>query len=181
MAFVILRPMDKSKIIISEGVRPLWQTMTASIFFTLAIILLAMFFFGYEIVPLNGKDNSWNFGVFYFATACMVQGVIFSKVKSIFFDLENQKYKEEYRVGPICLGRWKTLPKIEYVSVFKQLKENKSYTYEVNLWVKGNRSFTIYEGLDLGATFAMGETTAKTLNIDLLDATVPNNFKWVKL
>ncbi|MEQ9581403.1 MAG: hypothetical protein RIM68_04515 [Arenibacter sp.] len=92
MAFVILRPMDKSKIVISEGVRPLWQTMIASIFFTLAIILLAMFFFGYEIVPLNGEDNSWNFGVFYFATACLVQGVIFSIVKSIFFDLENQKY-----------------------------------------------------------------------------------------
>ncbi len=73
------------------------------------------------------------------------------------------------------------MPNIEYVSVFRQLKENKSYTYEVNLWVKGNRSFTIYEGLDLGATFAMGKTTAKTLNVDLLDATVPNDFKWVDL
>lgn len=181
MAFVILRPMDKSKIIISEGVRPLWQTLIASVFYTLAIILLAMFFFGYQIVPSDIKDDSRNFGVFYVATACMVQGIIFSNIKSIFFDLENQKYKEEYRVGPLGLGRWKSLPKIEYVSVFRQLKENKSYTYEVNLWVKGNRSFTIYEGLELGTTFAMGETTAKTLNVDLLDATVPNDFKWVDL
>lgn len=179
MAFVIFRPMGKSKIIISEGVRPLWQTLIASVFYTLAIILLAMFFFGYEIVPSDVKDNSRNFGVFYIATACMAQGIIFSNIKSIFFDLENQKYKEEYRVGPIGLGRWKSLPKIEYVSVFRQLKENRSYTYEVNLWVKGNRSFTIYEGLDLGTTFAMGATTAKTLNVDMLDATVPNDYKWV--
>lgn len=179
MAFVILRPMGKSKIIISEGVRPLWQTLIASVFYTLAIILLAMFFFGYEIVPSDVKDNNRNYGVFYIATACMAQGIIFSNIKSIFFDLENQKYKEEYRVGPIGLGRWKSLPKIEYVSVFRQLKENRSYTYEVNLWVKGNRSFTIYEGLDLGTTFAMGATTAKTLNVDMLDATVPNDYKWV--
>lgn len=68
MAFVVLRPMDKSKIIISEGVRPLWQTVIASFFYTLAIILLAMFFFGYEIVPSDGRDDSRNFGVFYIAT-----------------------------------------------------------------------------------------------------------------
>tara|TARA_A100000171_G_C2128501_1_gene145109 strand:+ start:1705 stop:2250 length:546 start_codon:yes stop_codon:yes gene_type:complete len=181
MAFVVLRPMDKSKIIISEGVRPLWQTVIASVFYTLAIILLAMFFFGYEIVPSDGMDDSRNFGVFYIATVCMAQGIIFSNIKSIFFDLENQKYKEEYRVGPIGLGRWRTLPKIEYVSVFRQLKENKSYTYEVNLWTKGNRSFTIYEGLDLGTTFVMGKSTAKTLNVELFDATEPNDFKWVNL
>lgn len=173
--------MDKSKIIISEGVRPMWQTLVAAAFYTLTFILLAMFFFGYEIFPEEGMDNRWNFGVFYIAIACAAQGILFSSVKSIFFDLENQKYKEEYRVGPLCVGKWKPLPAIEYVSVFRQLKANGSYTYEVNLWMKENRSFTIYETGEMATTFAMGESTAKALKVDLLDATVPNDFKWVDL
>jgi len=171
--------MDKKKIIISEGVRPMWQTLVAAGCFTLTIILMVMFFFGYEIFPEDGMDNRWNFGVFYIAIACAAQGILFSSVKSVFFDLENQKYKEEYKVGPVGLGRWKELPKIEYVSVFRQLKANGSYTYEVNLWMKGNRNFTIYETGELATTFAMGESTAKALKVDLLDATVPNDFKWV--
>ncbi|MCM4150578.1 hypothetical protein DHD05_03155 [Arenibacter sp. N53] len=173
--------MDRRKIIISEGVRPMWQTLVASAFYTLTLILLVMFFFGYEIFPEVGLNNRWNFRVFYIAIACAAQGILFSSVKSIYFDLEHQKYKEEYRVGPLGVGRWKALPAIEYVSVFRQLKANGSYTYEVNLWMKGNRNFTIYETGDLATTFALGERTAKALKVDLLDATVPNDFKWVDL
>lgn len=171
----------RSKFIISEGLRPMWQTFVAAAFYTLTIILLAMFFFGYELFPEEGMDSRWNFRVFYIAIACAAQGVLFSSVKSIFFDLDNQKIKEEYRVGPLGFGRWKNVPKIEYVSVFRQLKVNGSYTYEVNLWLKGNRNFTIYETGHLATTFAMGESTAKALKVDLLDATVPNDFKWVDL
>ena len=179
MAFVVLKPMDNKNIIISEGIRPLWQTLIAAAFFTLAVIMLGMFFFGYEIFPVDGVSYKGNFGVFYIATACTAQGILFSSVKSVLFDLNNSKYKEEYGVGPLRYGRWKKLPKIEYVSVFRQLKENKSYTYEVNMWMKGNKNFTIYESGDLATTFAMGENTAKTLDVDLLDATVPNDYKWV--
>jgi len=173
--------MDRKKIIISEGFRPLWQTLVAAAFYTLTIILLSMFFFGFEIFPDKVMDSKWNFKVFYIAVACAAQGILFSSVKSIFFDLEKQKYKEEYRVGPFGVGKWKALPKIEYVSVFRQLKANGSYTYEVNLWVNGNKSFTIYETGDMATTFAMGESTARSLKVDLLDATVPNDFRWVKL
>jgi hypothetical protein len=47
------------------------------------------------------------------------------------------------------------------------------------MWVKRNKSFTLYESGDLATAFSMGENTAKTLKVDLLDATVPNDFKWV--
>ncbi|MCK0147442.1 hypothetical protein MWU78_17440 [Arenibacter sp. F26102] len=47
MAFVVLREMDKHKIIASEGVRSMWQTLLAAAFYTLAFILLAIFFFDY--------------------------------------------------------------------------------------------------------------------------------------
>ncbi|MCK0188726.1 hypothetical protein [Arenibacter sp. F20364] len=181
MAFVVLGPMEDKKIIISEGVRPLWQTLIAATFFTLAVIMLGMFFFGYEPFPVDGISNKGNFGVFYIATACTVQGILFSSVKSILFDIRKNRFKKEYGVGPLRLGRWKKLPKIEYVSVFRQLKENSSHTYEVNMWMKGNKSFTIYESGDLETTFAMGENTAKSLDVNLLDATAPNDFKWVDL
>jgi hypothetical protein len=171
--------MDNKNIIISEGIRPLWQTLIAAAFFTLAVIMLGMFFFGYELFPVDGVSNKGNFGVFYIATAFTAQGILFARVKSVLFDLRENRFKEEYRVGPLRLGRWKKLPDIQYVSVFRQLKENGSYVYEVNMWVKRNKSFTLYESGDLATAFSMGENTAKTLKVDLLDATVPNDFKWV--
>ncbi len=172
--------MGNKSIIITEGVRPLWQTLLATACYTLTVLFLATFFFGYELFPNTGIDNRWNFNLCYSAIVCAAQGVLFSSVKSIYFNLNNNTFKKEYSVGPIRVGNWKKLPDIVYVSVFRQLKKDGSHTYEVNLWLKGNKSFTLYESSHMESTFAMGENAAKSLKVDLLDARVPNNYKWIK-
>lgn len=152
----------------------------ASICFTLAIILLAMFLFEYDPFPKKGhtSKSGLNFYVFFYLLA---QGIFFSKVKNIHFRLEENKYKEEYCVGPFRLGKWKDLPKTEYVSVFKQLKENDDYIYRTNLWYSRNKHYVIYENLDLDISLEMGKAIAKTLKVDLYDATEPHDGKWVNL
>lgn len=181
MVFLLYLFVEKRNIIISEGNRPLWQIIIAALFYTLAFILLGMFFFGYEIVFQEEIDSQGDIGAVWTAGFCISQGILFSSVKHIFFDLTNKKYKEQYQVGPIKIGRWKTLPKIDYVSVFKQPKENGNYIFETNLWYQGNKHFNIYENLYLDPAFLMGESVAKTLEVKLLDATEANNFKWVNL
>ncbi|WP_089886702.1 hypothetical protein [Kriegella aquimaris] len=172
--------MKEEKIIISEGNRPFWQSVTASFFFTISVILMAMFFFGYEVFPSEGVSSRWDFGVLWLAIACASQGVLFSSVKRVFFDLDTKRYKVQHSVGPVCVGQWKTLPEIDYVSVFRQPKSDGHYIFETNLWYQKNKHFNIYESVDPELAFAMGKSVAQKLNIDLLNATTPNNYFWVK-
>ena len=172
--------MVRKNIIISEGNRPIWQTCIAAFLYTLALILLGMFFLAYEVVPFEVGSSKGDFRIFYVAVLCIVQGFLFSVVKSIFFDLKKKRYKEQYSVGPIKIGRWKNLPEIDYVSIFKQPKSDGNYIYEVNLWHQRNRHFNVYESINLNPIFEMGKEIAKSLDVDLLDATEPNNHKWIE-
>ncbi|RYC52115.1 hypothetical protein DN53_09520 [Flagellimonas olearia] len=101
-------------------------------------------------------------------------------VKSVHFDLKSKKYKMEYSVGPIHIGRWKKLPEVKYVSVFKQPKTNGEFTYDVNLWYANNRHFNVYENSFMEPSYNMGLHIAKSLRVDLLDATDPYDKKWVE-
>lgn len=173
--------MGERKIIISEGNRPFWQSLTASFFYTISVVLLAMFFFGYEVFPSEGHSPRWDFSVIWLAIACLTQGVLFSLIKRVLFDLDTKRYKVQYSIGPIFVGQWKKLPEVEYVSVFKQPKKNGNYIFETNLWYKKNRHFNVYDSADPEPAFAMGKLVALKLNVDLLDATQPNNYVWIKV
>ncbi|WP_339707436.1 hypothetical protein [uncultured Kriegella sp.] len=173
--------MEERKIIISEGNRPFWQSVIASFFYTISVVFTGMFFFGYEIFPSEGVSPKWDFGVIWLAIACTTQGVLFSSVKRVFFDLDTKRYKVQYSVGPIHVGRWTSLPNVEYVSVFQQAKKDGNYIFETNLWYQKNKHFNVYESIDPEPAFAMGKLVALKLNLDLLDATQPKNYVWVKV
>jgi len=51
--------------------------------------------------------------------------------------------------------------------------------FEVNLWYDKNKHWELYEKHDFAEAFAIGFEISELLNIDLLDATKPNNYKWV--
>lgn len=171
----------RNKIIISEGNRPFWHSLVASVLYTVALILLAMFFFGYDVVPGRQGYSQWDFNAFIIAIPCAVQGIVFSSVKRALFDLDVKRYKEQYCIGPIKMGSWKKLPSIDYVSVFKQPKKDGNFVYETNLWYGGNKHFNIYVSNIPEPAFAMGKSVAKVLEIDLLDATRPSGQAWVNL
>ncbi|WP_285651260.1 hypothetical protein [Allomuricauda sp. NBRC 101325] len=173
--------MEKEGVIISEGGRSIFQLVLASFFFTMGIILLLLYFFGINLFDLDNSYKKWIVGNFEIGLFAIVQGVVFSMVRSIHFDLKANKYKIVYSVGPISYGKWKELPEVNYVSVFRQPKSNGKYTFDVNLWYTNNRHFNVYENYIVEPSFDMGYQIAKSLNVDLLDATDPHNKKWIEI
>ncbi len=170
----------KKNVIISEGNKPFWQLVVSAVHYTAIVSLLIFFFIGFELTTETKKlKGSFNFleAIIYLLPTALY----FSVVKNFLFDFGERKYKIQYCVGAIKVGSWKNLPEIEYVSVFKQPKTDGDFTFEVNLWYFKNRHFNIYESDDSAPAFELGQAAAKVLNVKLLNATVPNSYKWVKL
>lgn len=159
----------KDEVIISQGSRSLWHNIVAAFFYAVTImcIVLLFFDFGYKINVVRCVEIA----IFTGASA-----FYYSVVHSYYFDFKNNRYKFERAILFVKLGKWKTLPTLEYISVFK-----KNDIYEVNLWYEGNKHFNIYQVIGKEEALEVGEQLATSLQIDLLDATVPNDSKWIEL
>lgn len=170
--------MEKNNIIISEGNRPLWQRIIAALIYTCIIIFLIMFFTDYRFTT-NAVHIKNSFSLLEMALILLPTALGFSVVRDWHFDLSKKKYKIVYCIGPLQFGSWNTLPEIDYVSVFKQPKANGEYIYETNLWYNKNKHFNILESEGIEPVFEMGKNVSTILKVKLLDATVPNAYKWV--
>jgi hypothetical protein len=168
----------KERVIISGGKRPFWQILIAAALFTGIGWLVFGFFISFNNAA---SSNNWRGKVAFLEAAIFLLPVAigFSAVKDIYFDLSKNRYKEKICFGPIGFGRWKPLPTIEYVSVFRQPNANGSYIYETNLWYGRNRHFNLLESESKAEVMEMGKAIAKILRVDLLDATVPNGYRWL--
>ncbi|MCT4629201.1 hypothetical protein [Winogradskyella sp.] len=166
----------KSKIIISESNRPIWQIPIAALFFTLAFGLLA-----YTIYEVKFSNESVRSAIVDIKNIVFLAaiGAGFSSQKRIYIDLEHSKFKPTIEIGPLKFGKWKQIYNYEYVSVFHQPLQDGDYIYEVNLWYDRNKHFCLFEKNDYKEAFIIGYELSEELNIDLLDATVPNDYKWV--
>ena len=166
----------KSEVIISESNRPIWQVPVAALLFTAATALTFKLF--YEAQLSNNHIRSM-LGGFELVTVLIVVGIGFCSRKRIYIDIVNSRFKPTIEVGPIKVGKWKTIFNYEYVSVFHQPLSSGDYIYEVNLWYDKNKHFKLYEQDSYKEAFLMGYELSEELAIDLLDATVPNDFKWI--
>jgi hypothetical protein len=105
------------------------------------------------------------------------------------FDIEGGRYRHVDGYGPFKSGQWRSIGKIEYVSVFRQFyadqewenEKDISIAYTVNLWHSENRNVTLTTYTDKLSAFKFAERLAIQLNIGLLDSTEPNDYKWVEL
>jgi len=158
-------------IYISSGPRPFWQLIIASVFYTL--VLFSMYKFIRGMID-STPSVLWVLGSIF----AFVLGLQFSLTNSFHFDIEKRQFKEDFHIGPFFYGEWEPFPDLDYVSVFN-FKEG---FYQINLWIKGNDFYTITGTNDLKIALEVGESIAKKLNIDLLDAaTDPRNSVWIKL
>ena len=166
----------KSNIIISESDRPIWQIPIAALFFSVATIIILIALYKIEftekglILFLNRIKPSILF---------VAIGIGFTLTKSIHIDIENSKFRPTYNIGPLKFGQWQKIENYEYVSVFQQPLQYGGYIFEVNLWYDKNKHFELYEEHDYKEAFIIGYELSEQLNIDLLDSTEPNNFKWI--
>ena len=170
--------MDKETIIVvEESNRPIWQIPLAAICYTIALGLILSFilfvFFKIEYF----RDYASRFTISFY---CIAIGIFFSSRKQIYIDIENSKFKATNEVGPIKIGRWKTIKNYEYVSIFTQPMSDGGFTFSVNLWCNNNHHFTLYTENNFELAMEMAYDLSEKLDIDLLDATIKGDFKWIE-
>ena len=166
----------KANAIISESNRPIWQIPIAALFFSIStlIILLALYQIEFTEKGLIAFLHRIEPSILFIGA-----GIAFTLTKSIHIDIKNSKFRPTYNIGPLKFGQWQKIENYEYVSVFHQPLEGGSYIFEVNLWYDKNKHFELYKENNYKEAFLVGFELSEELDIDLLDATVPNDFKWV--
>ena len=168
--------MEKTPIVISERARPFWKLVIAAISFTLAVsLILGM------IIPYifdTSLFDSFRKGIIPPLYLIMF-GTYLSGHKCIYIDLEKSKFRSTKEIGPIKIGRWVKIENYEYVSVFTKRLNDGSLTFNVNLWYHTNRHFTLYNEPNFESALEIAYNLSEELNIDLLDATIANDYKWI--
>ena len=168
---------NEFELVVSEGQLPWWRVIVAAISFTVAFHvlyedLLLFYYVGFsEKTGLIVAESLQYFG------SALVGGVSFSTTKTVLIDLDNDKLISRYCFGPITRDILTVVPSVEYVSVFKNAKEQ----FEVNLWYKGNRHYKMYRFDSKSSAIDFATNVAKKLKIDLLDATVKGDSQWIEL
>ncbi|WP_299884555.1 hypothetical protein [uncultured Lacinutrix sp.] len=167
---------DENIIAIKESNRPIWQIPVAAISFTIAfgLILTFILFVFFKMEYFRIYANNISFSIY-----LIIVGIFFSSRKHIYIDIKNSKFRATKEVGPIKIGRWITINNYEYVSIFTDLMQDGSLGFCVNLWCDNNQHFTLYTENDFELVVEMAYDLSEKLNIDLLDATIPNKQKWI--
>tara|TARA_R110002073_G_scaffold139232_2_gene289437 strand:- start:224659 stop:225207 length:549 start_codon:yes stop_codon:yes gene_type:complete len=168
--------MESKSVIISEGERPIWQKVIAALFYTFSIFFIYYFFYTFKF-NVENELTKRPAALIELAIYCFLFGFGFSSKNTKFFNLKDEKYKNQYSVGPIKVGKWKALPMLEYVSVFKNGRD----VFEINVWYKRNKHFNIYNYHDEEESLETAYYIANQLNIKLLDATEKNNYKYLDM
>lgn len=168
--------MDKKHVIVSETPRPFWQLPIAALIFTAVVYMVAE-----DLFHLNWTNNYFRYlsKEIRLIPFFIAGGIAFCSQKKVHIDLELSRFKPTIEVGFIKIGKWKTINNYEYVSVFHQPLGDGFYIFEVNLWYDKNKHFELYRKNDFEEAMSIGYDLSEELNIDLLDATIPNDFKWI--
>lgn len=162
--------------IISESDRPIWQIPIAAFLFTAALGVFINIIYNAQLTDVSTRYIVNNLKT---VILLIILGISFCSKKRIHIDIVNSRFRPTIEVGPIKIGKWNTIQDYEYVSVFHQALRDGSYIFEVNLWYDTNKHFKLYEEYDYKEAFLIAYDLSEELDIDLLDATVPNDYKWI--
>jgi len=163
------------ELIVSEGKLPIWKAIVAAAFFTGLVYLLYLDFRMFYNAGVNEKTGLLAAKSLKRLGNCLVGGIAFSITKSVLIDTDTDKLISRYCVGPFHRDILTAVPTLEYVSVFKNGKDE----FEVNLWYKGNKHYKMYVFESKSPAIGFSRQVAQKLKIDLLDATVKGNSQWL--
>ncbi|WP_430411426.1 hypothetical protein [Kordia sp.] len=166
----------KDEVIISQGKRSLWHNSIAAFLYTVVIGCILLFFFGLEF-SFDRKYVIRQMDYLQLGSLALFAAFYYSVIQAYYFDFKNNLFKHERSFLWFKLGKWNPLPELEYISVFQK----EEGVFEINLWYVGNKHFKIYHMFDEQEAMETGKQLATSLRIDLLDATVANDSKWVEL
>lgn len=173
--------MKEKHVIIYEGAKTNWQLFVAAILFSISFLIIVSFFFLVKITYLEYLYYAHWMSKVFLLSFILPAAINYSSSNIYIFDLHNLLYKKQFSVGPLKYGKWKKLPPIEYVSIYKQsLKNTTDFVLDINLWLQNNSHITISRFSDLyfENAFEMGFQIANTLAVSYLDATDESSQNW---
>ena len=160
----------KEDIFISNGSRPLWQTIIAAVLYTAAFYFVYLFFINFDVdASAKSAASPLQAAVILFSIA-----IRFSLVIDYQFDIGKKRYKKIYAFGFIQYGKWQPFKKLQYVAVYTNQREE----IELNLWYNKNKHFTLSYFEDQATSIEVARSIAKKLNIDFWNAIDPRNGYW---
>ncbi|WP_040280564.1 hypothetical protein [Psychroserpens damuponensis] len=126
----------------------------------------------------------------YLAVVPLLFGMMMLKTEGSEIDLESKTYRKTNSILGYRIGKWQTLQNPDYISVFntteditvRALTAETTNTFPIivlNIFYDRNKKITIYKTEDIKNAFDVASHIADALSIDLLDATVKNDYKWV--
>ena len=126
----------------------------------------------------------------YFALVPLLFGFMLLKTDGSEIDLESKTYRKTDSLLGFTIGKWQTLQNLEYISVFNTTEDitvrvltaettNSFPIIVLNIFYERNKKITIYKTENIKDAFDVASHIADALAIDLLDATVKNDYKWV--
>jgi len=137
------------------------------LFLILVLLLIIAFFY------FQGTSAGFVFVIFI---------VILLLREGLEIDLKKERYRKILSFFGINIGIWKPLPKTEYISVFKTIKNSRIRSrsaetthgfivYKVNLFYSQNKHLEIYISEDKSEVFKLAKQIASILNVEVFDAT----------
>lgn len=125
----------------------------------------------------------------FFGILFLISGLSLLIKTGVEIDIDNKKYRDIYSFFGLKLGKWKPLPKFDYISVFNaKLKyktgitavehEFKESIYRLLLFYNRNQKIIVYESKSKEKAFDKAKFLSDILNIDILDATTKEK-KWL--
>ena len=106
-------------------------------------------------------------------------------------NLEERKYRNVYSIFAINFGIWQKLPEIEYVSVFKTVKNSRARViaaeanlgfevFKLNLFYNVNQHIEAFICDEKEDAFNVARHIATVLELDILDATATEK-EWINI
>ncbi len=97
-------------------------------------------------------------------------------------DLNGIRYRKIYAILGFADGKWKVLPSIEYISVFKTKKKSRTRVisaeatmqlevYKVNLFYNTNKHIEAFVAEEKEDAFKVANQIAEVLSLEIYDAT----------
>jgi len=147
---------------------PLWKLILGCASLIVGILSLATSFKGFILIGM---------------------GFFFLLVEGSEFNFQNKTYRRIKSILGISIGKWKSIPEIEYVSVFRtnEITTLRNRTAEanvsneiikLNLFYNTNQKIEAYNTYNVDDAFIKAKEIASLLNIDILDATERES-KWL--
>jgi len=143
-----------------------------NLIFALLQIILAFFFYY--------KGTAVRFILIFIAFLFLVRN-------GIEINPEKKQFRKINSLFGLTIGRWKNLPSIEYVSVFKTVKNSRlrvrtaetthGFTvYKINLFYNQNKHLEVYTTEDKKEAFIIANHFAESFKIKVFDAIINNCF-----